>query len=161
MFSPSRYQSILYSHPKVPPRRLPRLSRHPEPSRSLAMFRDSRYGSALAWIGAFSVRGSRRVGKLLNHDSDPTPYSRGSVIAFRYQLLGTHEAIRLGVVSVAINHPHRDTPDLYFRYHAENDSRPCVSNSLTGDHGDGRKPRLFRMLSAGAYTPARDALNGS
>jgi hypothetical protein len=40
------------------------------------------------------------------------------VIAFRCSLLGTPEAIRLGLVGVAINHQHRDTPDLDLPYHA-------------------------------------------
>jgi hypothetical protein len=41
---------------------------------------------------------------VLDRDCDPTPDSRASVIAFRCSLLGTPEAIRLGLVGVAIDH---------------------------------------------------------
>ena len=54
----------------------------------------------------------------------------------------THEAIRLGLIGVAIDHQYRDAPDLDLPYHAGNDSRACVSNCLTGDHGAGRKPSI-------------------
>ena len=64
-------------------------------------------------FSAFAVRWSCRVG------SDPTPDSRPSVIAFRCSLPGTPEAIRLGLVGVAINHQHRDTPDLDLPYHTK------------------------------------------
>jgi hypothetical protein len=37
---------------------------------------------------------------VLDRDCDPTPDSRASVIAFRRSLLGTPEAIRLGLVGV-------------------------------------------------------------
>jgi hypothetical protein len=57
----------------------------------------------------------------------PTPDSRASVIAFRCSLLGTPEAIRLGLVGVAIDHQHRDAPDLYLPYHAGT-LGACVSN---------------------------------
>ena len=107
------------------------------------MFRDTHMGSVLAWIGSLSVRWSCRVGKLLNRDGNPTPDTRLSVITFR--CLGTPEAIRLGLVGVAIDRQYRDTPDLYLPYHAGNDSRPCVSNCLTGIMGLAESLRLVRM----------------
>ena len=75
-------------------------------------------------FSAFAVRWSCRVG------NDPTPDSCPSVIAFRCSLPGAPEAIRLGLVGVAIDHQHRNTPDLDLPYHAENDSGVCVSNCL-------------------------------
>jgi hypothetical protein len=77
-----------------------------------------------------SVPWPRRVCKLLDSDCDPTPDSRPSVIPFRCSLLGTPEAIHLALVSVTLDHQHRDAPDLDLPYHAGNDSRPCVSNCL-------------------------------
>jgi hypothetical protein len=69
-------------------------------------------------MGALSIQWPRRVGKLLDCDSDPTPDSRPSVIDFRCSLLGTPDAICLSLVGVAIDHQHRDTPDLDPPYHA-------------------------------------------
>jgi hypothetical protein len=83
------------------------------------MFRGTHMGPSSPRLDHLSVQWSRRVGKLLDRDSDPTPDSRPSVIAFRCSLLGTPEAISLGLVGVAIDHQHRDAPDLDLPYHAE------------------------------------------
>ena len=64
-------------------------------------------------FSAFAVRWSCRVG------SDPTPDSRPSVIAVCRKLVGTPIAIRFGLVSVPVDHQHRDTPDVDLPYHAE------------------------------------------
>jgi hypothetical protein len=39
------------------------------------------------------------------------------------------EAIRFGLVGVAIEHQHRGTPDLDLAYHAENRGIACVSDA--------------------------------
>src|SRR5260370_37094600 len=49
--------SIHYSHPKLPRRLLPRLSQHPEPSRSLAMFRDTYMESSSSRLDHYHLSG--------------------------------------------------------------------------------------------------------
>jgi hypothetical protein len=57
VFSQSRYQSIHYSHPKLPRRQLPRLSQHPEPNRSLAMFRYAHMGPPPPGLENYQLNG--------------------------------------------------------------------------------------------------------
>ena len=77
----------------------------------------------------------RRVCKLLSRNCDPTPDSRSSVIAVCCKLLGTPVAIRFGLVSVSVDHQHRDTPDVDFPYHTRKGSSVYVSNCLPGKTG--------------------------
>jgi hypothetical protein len=91
-----------------------------------------RWSVTLIWVRprldwTISVQWSHGVGKLLDRDCDPTPDSHPSGIAFPLlasaQSAETRpsgeaprhaEAIRLGLVGVAIDHQQRDTPDLDF-----------------------------------------------
>jgi len=63
------------------------------------------------------------------------PDSRTSVVAVCCKLLGTPVAIRLGRVSVPVDHQHRDTPDVDLPYHAGKGSSVYVSNCLPGKTG--------------------------
>src|SRR5712672_297632 len=79
MFSPSRYQSIYYSQFNAA------ISAAPSPIRAPHRTVPWRCSVTLiwvvlAWIEPLSVQWSRRVGKLLDRDSDSTPDSRPSVI---------------------------------------------------------------------------------
>jgi hypothetical protein len=56
---------------------------------------------------------------LLDRDCDSTPDRRTSLIALCFKLVGTPVGIRFGVVSVAFDHQHRDTPNIDLPYHAE------------------------------------------
>jgi len=57
------------------------------------------------------------------------------VVAVCCKLLGTPVAIRLGRISVPVDHQHRDTPDFYLPYHAGKGSSVYVSNCLPGKTG--------------------------
>ena len=91
------------------------------------------------------MRWSGRVCKLLNSNCDPTPDRRTGVIAFCFKLVSTSVGIRFGVVSVAVDHQHRDTPDVDLPYHAGKDRRAPISNCLTARKATWALPSLDRM----------------
>jgi hypothetical protein len=62
------------------------------------------------------------------------------VIAFCFKVVGTPVGPRLGDVSVAVDHQHRDTPYVDFPYHAKKFSKASVSNFLTEEIGLRARP---------------------
>jgi hypothetical protein len=98
-------------------------------------------------IGSILVRWSSRVCKPLDRNCDSTPDRRTSVIALcfklwrraprlalRAKLDGTPVGLRFGGVSVAVDHQHRDTPDVDLPYHARKVSKASVSKFLTEEN---------------------------
>jgi len=62
------------------------------------------------------------------------------VIALCFKLVGTPVGIRFGVVGVAFEHQHRDTPYVDFPYHAKKFSKASVSKFLTEEIGLRARP---------------------
>jgi hypothetical protein len=64
---------------------------------------------------------------MLDRNCDSTPDSRTSVIALCFKVVGTPVGLRFGGVSVAVDHQHRDTPNVDLPYHSRKDSRTNVA----------------------------------